>query len=60
MIPQICASELDGLIVKGIVSGGMIPKLRMAVQAVERGVENVLITNISSLATLDGTRIIAG
>ena len=60
VIPQICASELDGLIAKGIVSGGMIPKLRMAVQAVERGVENVLITNISSLATLDGTRIIAG
>ena len=60
VIPQICASELDGLIAKGIISGGMIPKLRMAVQAVERGVENVLITNISSLATLDGTRIIAG
>ena len=60
VIPQICASELEGLIDKGTVSGGMIPKLRMAVHAVECGVENVLITNIFSLATLDGTRIVAG
>ena len=59
VIAQIRASEIDSLVAEGIVSGGMIPKLRMAVQAVERGVTDVFITSSNSLATLSGTRIVA-
>jgi acetylglutamate kinase len=39
LIKQLTVSEAKGLIADGTASGGMIPKLETAIQAVEKGVE---------------------
>jgi acetylglutamate kinase len=43
LIPQITIGEVPGLKESGVISGGMIPKIDGAVQAVEQGVREVLI-----------------
>lgn len=58
LINEIHANELAGLIESGVVSGGMIPKLTNAVEAVNCGVESVVITSYSTLGdTNQGTII---
>jgi acetylglutamate kinase len=41
LISSMTAGTADSLIADGIVSGGMIPKMRCAMEAVEKGVERV-------------------
>ena len=45
LIPRIDVDEVEPLIADGTISGGMIPKVRGAVQAVEGGVGKVTIMN---------------
>jgi acetylglutamate kinase len=49
---EIRTSEIEGLITRGHVTGGMIPKLRSAADAVHRGVKRVHICGWSDSATL--------
>ena len=43
LIPEIPASETATLFESGIIAGGMIPKVQCCVDAIERGVKNVVI-----------------
>ena len=43
LIPQITVSEAEKLKEQGIISGGMIPKVDCCVEALEHGVDNVVI-----------------
>ena len=43
LIPEISVSEAAALREEGIISGGMIPKVDCCVEAIARGVENVVI-----------------
>ena len=45
IISHVTVGELDELITTGIVSGGMIPKVRSCMRALERGVKKVHIIN---------------
>jgi acetylglutamate kinase len=50
--------EVEQLIAKGVISGGMIPKVRSALEAIAQGVASVTITDLHGLATGGGTRIV--
>ena len=43
LIREVSASEAGELISEGIVSGGMMPKVRCCIDAIRRGVEKVFI-----------------
>ena len=43
LIPEITVSEAKGLYKSGVISGGMIPKVDCCIDAIEHGVENVVI-----------------
>ena len=43
LIPQITVEDAKGLYEKGIISGGMIPKVDCCIEALEKGVKNVVI-----------------
>ena len=43
LIPELTVSEAAHLKEEGVISGGMIPKVNCCVEAIERGVENVII-----------------
>lgn len=43
LIPKLTVSEAKGLYESGIISGGMIPKVDCCIEAIERGVEKVII-----------------
>ncbi len=43
LIPALTISEAKGLYDEGIISGGMIPKVDCCIEALEHGVENVII-----------------
>ena len=43
LIPEITVSEARQLYDKGIISGGMVPKVDCCIEAIERGVKNVII-----------------
>ena len=43
LIPEITVTEARGLYEKGIISGGMIPKVDCCIEAIEKGVQNVII-----------------
>ena len=58
ILPALSAEEAEQLIASGQISGGMIPKVRSALQAIERGVGAVRITNLAGLAAGSGTRIL--
>ncbi len=45
LIKKVCVSEIPSLIKKGIISGGMIPKIECCKEAIRRGVEKVFITD---------------
>ena len=62
LVSQIRSSEFEGLKQEGIVSGGMIPKLHNAFEAIKNGVSAVYIGKADELSYLDqqnfGTRLI--
>ena len=43
LIPEITVSEAKKLFETGVISGGMIPKVDCCIEAIEKGVENVVI-----------------
>ncbi len=61
LIPALSVSEVPGLVAQGIISGGMIPKIGCCVEAIESGVESVVIADgraphasLNELFTHDG------
>lgn len=56
---RLTAQEVDALIGSGKIGGGMIPKVRSALEAVHGGVRAVQITNLAGLSNGQGTKIIA-
>ena len=53
-------AQIEGLVKDGHITGGMIPKVRSATEAVERGVHQAMITDLAGLARGDGTAIVRG
>ena len=43
IIPQLTINEIEKLIVEGVISGGMIPKVDCCTEAIHKGVKNVVI-----------------
>ena len=43
LIPDITVDEAKALYDEGVISGGMIPKVNCCIEAIERGVQNVII-----------------
>jgi len=60
LLRQLDAEQARCLMDARRVTGGMIPKVRSALRAVEGGVGAARITNISGLASGGGTRVLAG
>jgi acetylglutamate kinase len=50
--------QIEELIASGIISGGMIPKVRSAMDAVSGGVRQAVITDLAGLARDGGTAVI--
>lgn len=58
VIPFIDRAAFAGLVGSGVVNGGMIPKIENALQAVDAGVKEVIITRADSLGNLNaGTHV---
>ncbi len=55
IISQLTTGETEHLIEQGIISGGMIPKVRSALQAIEQGVKRTRIVDLAGLAGSEGT-----
>ena len=54
-LPELTAARADELISSGVISGGMIPKVRTALEAVGRGVPQVRIVDLAGLGSGGGT-----
>jgi acetylglutamate kinase len=52
--------QIEGLIADGHITGGMIPKVRSATEAVARGVLQAVITDLAGLTRGEGTVIVNG
>lgn len=52
VIPTICTDEIDGLIRDGIISGGMLPKIRSCVEALNSGINKVQLIDGRVMHTL--------
>ncbi len=59
VIPHLSSLEAEQLIAAGIIDGGMIPKVRAALQAVQMGVPQTRIVDLKGLAVSGGTRFTA-
>lgn len=55
LLSQLTAPQANALIDDGIINGGMIPKVRTALEALERGVPRVRIVNLAGLKGNGGT-----
>ncbi len=61
VIPHLSPDDVEAAIAGGVVSGGMVPKVRSAAAAVRVGVGSVLITDLAGLqAWAAGTRTTIG
>ena len=54
-IAQLTTAQTERLIQRGIISDGMVPKVRAALSVVDQGVPKVRIVSLSSLAAGQGT-----
>lgn len=59
LLPALAAAEVESLIREEVIVGGMIPKVKSALQAVAGGVKAVRITNLVGLQQGSGTVITA-
>ena len=57
VIPLINEEQFQQLTAEGIISGGMIPKLENAFQAIRQGVRQVVITHSDNIDGSKGTTI---
>lgn len=60
VIRAVTATQAESWIEEGIIFGGMIPKVRSAVEAVRNGVAQAVITNLAGVQEDGGTGIIGG
>jgi acetylglutamate kinase len=60
LLDQLGRVEAEALIADGTISGGMIPKVRAALETVMRGVKAVRITNLQGLRQGTGTVVTTG
>ena len=60
LVCSLTAAEVEEYIDDGIISGGMIPKVRSALHAVERGAARVRIVDLAGLLAGGGSTIKAG
>lgn len=58
VIPEITRESFAGYVAKGIIQGGMIPKLENAFEAIDAGVKEVMITRANDIFTGGGTKVI--
>ncbi len=52
---RLTPEDVDDLIARGVITGGMIPKVKTALGALDAGVREVVITNLKGLAAGTGT-----
>jgi acetylglutamate kinase len=57
VIPVVCAADVAGLIERGVITKGMMPKITNAVRAAEAGA-TVVIQHADDCGTMKGTRVI--
>lgn len=57
VIPALTAQQADALIKSQVIRGGMIPKVRAALDAVTGGAKAARITNLEGLASGNGTAV---
>ena len=55
LVPRLSPDETETLIADGVISGGMIPKVRAALDALARGVPQVRIVDLAGLRGSGGT-----
>lgn len=55
VIARLTPDETEALITGGVIAGGMIPKVRTALAALDQGVSRVMITNLAGLHNDGGT-----
>ena len=55
LLPHLTPDAAEALIVEGVISGGMIPKVRAALDALARGVPSVRIVDLAGLRGGGGT-----
>jgi acetylglutamate kinase len=58
LAPQLTETEIHALIADGTINGGMIPKVRAALTALQAGVHAARITNLAGLQAGGGTLIV--
>jgi acetylglutamate kinase len=58
VVRAVTATQADQWIEEGIITGGMIPKVRSAIEAVRNGVPQAVITNLAGVQEGSGTGII--
>ncbi|MEN9919672.1 MAG: acetylglutamate kinase [Bacteroidota bacterium] len=58
VIPELNKATYREYVEQGIITGGMLPKLDNAFKSIDCGVQEVVITQASAIATNTGTRII--
>ncbi len=56
-LEALTVSQVEALIARGLVTGGMIPKVRAAAEAVASGVQQAAITDLAGLAEGGGTAV---
>jgi acetylglutamate kinase len=56
VVPELSASAVEAAITSGAISGGMIPKVRAALEALAAGAASARITNLEGFAS-GGTRL---
>ncbi len=58
VVRAVTAGQAEAWIAEGIISGGMIPKVRSAIEAVRNGVAQAVITNLAGVQDGSGTGVI--
>jgi acetylglutamate kinase len=58
LLPELSVARAEALIAEGHITGGMIPKVRSALETVAHGVHAARITNLDGLAAGSGTRFL--
>ncbi len=60
VVRAVTAGQAEAWISEGIISGGMIPKVRSALEAVRGGVAQAVITNLAGVQEGGGTGVLGG
>lgn len=58
LAPRLSVAEVEAALADGQIYGGMVPKVRSAMEALQTGVAAVMITNLAGLAAGSGTVIV--